>query len=339
MVCLIATRGENETADMFDAALQRRGVKAFWMTPGEVLDDVAYGVESTLSEECERGADASALIAGLCQVATGSRLHEADAVLSCAGDFARYFDSVRVLFEALGVVTLNTAAATRVSADKWQTHVALAEAGVPVAAAMLVHDNAEAHAAAGELGYPVVVKEPHGFGGYGVRKADNGAELRAAFEELHSDGGALMIEHYIECDGRDLRLLVLEGKVLGAFHRVAPAGEFRSNLTLGGTGTAAQVGRPERRLAKAATRALGLDWVGLDVGRATRTIAGRSYLPEGALFVFETNSTPGIDGLFTYGGPDVSDEIVDCLMRRCTRRPVARRQLAAFSAVGTVGAR
>jgi ribosomal protein S6--L-glutamate ligase len=44
-----------------------------------------------------------------------------------------------------------------------------------------------------------------------------------------------------EADGRDLRLFVIDNKVVGAMERIAAEGEFRANLHLGGRAREAKI--------------------------------------------------------------------------------------------------
>jgi [lysine-biosynthesis-protein LysW]---L-2-aminoadipate ligase len=60
--------------------------------------------------------------------------------------------------EAAGVRTLNTARASEICGDKWQTSVALREAGVPTPHAALALTPEAALDEIAEMGYPVVLK-------------------------------------------------------------------------------------------------------------------------------------------------------------------------------------
>jgi len=65
--------------------------------------------------------------------------------------------------------------------DKGQTRATLAEAGVPQPASVPVRDEAEALAAAAEVGYPAILK-PRGLGAsLGVVRVENAQELRRMF--------------------------------------------------------------------------------------------------------------------------------------------------------------
>jgi glutathione synthase len=70
------------------------------------------------------------------------------------------------------------------------------------------------------------------------------------------------------CTQGDKRILLLNGNPIGAFRRIPKKGEFRSNLSLGGTLARATLTKREKRLIKAVRPKLlrdGLYFVGLDV--------------------------------------------------------------------------
>jgi glutathione synthase/RimK-type ligase-like ATP-grasp enzyme len=65
--------------------------------------------------------------------------------------------------------------------------------------------------------------------------------------------------------GHDLRVLVAGGRIVGAESRVAAAGEWRTNLSLGGSSCPAIVPPHARAAALAAARAVSGDFVGIDL--------------------------------------------------------------------------
>ena len=66
----------------------------------------------------------------------------------------------------------------------------------------------------------------------------------------------------------DKRILLVDGEPLGAINRRPAAGEFRSNLAVGGQAEATELSERERQICAAlapALRAEGLFFVGIDV--------------------------------------------------------------------------
>ena len=111
--------------------------------------------------------------------------------------------------------------AVDIASDKGLTNQLLSAAGLPVPRAEVVETAEEAVAAAGRLGYPVVVKPLDGNHGRGVgldlRDADG---VRSHFPEAQrqSRGGDVVVEAFVT--GHDYRVLVIGGKLAAVAQRV-----------------------------------------------------------------------------------------------------------------------
>jgi ribosomal protein S6--L-glutamate ligase len=194
--------------------------------------------------------------------------------------------------ECQGVAFLNPIAAIAAARSKITTQQQLHAAGLPVPATVLVRtwegvEDALRLLPAG----PWVVKPAMGSKGRDVALARTAAELRAVFAlrweaDRHE---ILLIQEYLSTDAErpwDMRVLVLQGEVVGAMRREAPAGEFRANYSLGGTVAAV---RPEPAIAALAVRAaetLDLDLAGVDI----------LVSPDGPR-ILEVNANPGWEGI------------------------------------------
>ena len=85
----------------------------------------------------------------------------------------------------------------------------------------------------------------------------------------------------------------------------AAVGDFRSNIHQGGSAQAVRIRPEERKLAVAATRALGLDVAGVDIIRSER----------GPLLL-EVNSSPGLEGIETATGKDLAGQMIQEVERK-----------------------
>jgi ribosomal protein S6--L-glutamate ligase len=71
-----------------------------------------------------------------------------------------------------------------------------------------------------------------------------------AFKSVNAN---ILVQEFIkEADGKDLRLFVIDGKVVATIQREAMPGEFRANIHLGGTASIKANCRRERIAIKAA---------------------------------------------------------------------------------------
>ncbi|HVW71508.1 MAG TPA: biotin carboxylase N-terminal domain-containing protein [Steroidobacteraceae bacterium] len=100
--------------------------------------------------------------------------------------------------------------------DKVAARAAAAESGVPLlpASARHVVDIAEAKRAAGQIGYPLVIKASHGGGGRGMRVVHDEARLEPALREAARESnaafgrGEVYLEKYI-CRARHVEVQIL----------------------------------------------------------------------------------------------------------------------------------
>lgn len=215
-----------------------------------------------------------------------------------------------------GVPVVNPPRAIERSVDKFYTTTLLQEAGLPVPETVVCERAADAMAAVAAMG-EVVIKPIFGSLGHGmVRVGDAGVALRVvrSLEQIRS---VFYVQRAIDHGGRDLRVFVVGGRVLGAIERRAPEGEWRTNVALGGSARPAEVTAEMETLAVAAAAAVGADYAGIDL------LPSRA----GELFVLEVNAIPGWRGLQEATGLDVGAALVEHVERRIagaerTDRPV-----------------
>jgi hypothetical protein len=129
-----------------------------------------------------------------------------------------------------GVRVVNGWEAWQVEISK-ATQLSLLEAlGLPYPATRVIHDPADAAAAAVGLRFPVIVKPNIGGSGAGVRRFDSPSTLaRAAADraiDLGIDGTALVQEYIPAADGRIVRVEVLDGRYLYAIRIYTPGDSF-----------------------------------------------------------------------------------------------------------------
>ena len=166
--------------------------------------------------------------------------------------------------EAQGVRVFNRPAALLAAHDKLITARLLKAAGVPHPPTRRLTSPASA---AG-LAFPVVAKPRFGSWGRDVELCADGDALASYVGRMKSRpwwrAGAI-VQELARPHSRDLRIIVSGGEVAGAASRLAAAGEWRTNVALGGTVISAVPRSDARELAIRATRALGIDVAGVDL--------------------------------------------------------------------------
>jgi ribosomal protein S6--L-glutamate ligase len=154
-------------------------------------------------------------------------------------------------------------------------------------------------------GPPLVMKLLRGTQGTGVIFAESRASVESMLETIWSLGEDILLQRFIaESRGKDLRVLVVDGRVRGSMRRVGAAGEFRSNIHRGGKGERVKIGKEYEKVAVAAARAVGLQVAGVDMLETSK----------GPL-VLEVNASPGFEGLEGATGENVAKEIVKAAAR------------------------
>ena len=125
----------------------------------------------------------------------------------------------------------------------------------------------------------------------------------SAFQKLNAP---FIIQEFIkDANGSDLRLFVIGGKVVASMMRSASDDDFRSNLHAGGKATKIKITQQERKIAKQAAKAMGLNIAGVDILRSG-----------GGPKVLEVNSSPGLQGIENTNNIDVASMIIDYLEKK-----------------------
>ncbi len=220
----------------------------------------------------------------------GRKLSKPDLIIARTGSETSYF-MLAVLrhFERQGVAMVNGPVAIEAVADKLQTLQILARAGLPIPKTILGKFPVDVDIVERELKFPVVVKTLRGTRGNGVLLCAN----REQFNDLASlldgarPGADFIFQQYIAMShGRDVRLLVVDGKVIAAMERRALDGGFKSNISTGGQGFAFAPPPEMAKLAVSVADVLGLDVAGVDI-----------LFDKDGYRICEANSSPGFQGL------------------------------------------
>ena len=208
-------------------------------------------------------------------------------------------------FESMGVFSIASSQGIINSRDKWTCFQILAQKGIAMPKTTLgAHPYLEDFVK--DFGNkPVIIKILEGTHGQGVILCENYKNALATAQTLQVAGVKFVMQEFIaESQGTDIRAIVVDGQVVAAMKRQSKDGEFRSNLHQGGSASAIELSNTEKQLAVATAKALDLQLCGVDILSSKR----------GPL-VLEVNSTPGLEGIETATGVDVSTKIIQCIER------------------------
>jgi ribosomal protein S6--L-glutamate ligase len=248
----------------------------------------------------------------------GKALRDIDCVIPRIGTNTTFYGTaVLRQLEMMGVYTPNPSDAVLRARDKLRCLQLLAAQGLDMPVTVFgdnPDDTTDLLALLGEP--PHVIKLNEGSQGAGVVLAEKRSASRSVIEAFRGLYANFLVQEFIgEANGSDLRCFVVGKKVVAAMQREATAGDFRANLHRGGTAAPAILSAEEKRIAVRAAAALGLGVAGVDLLRSRR----------GPL-VLEVNASPGLEGIETSTGVNVSEHIIQHMEQQVAllKRPPAR---------------
>jgi RimK family alpha-L-glutamate ligase len=227
-----------------------------------------------------------------------------DSLLARTGSGTGYFNlSVLRQFERLNVPTLPNSASIEASKDKMYANQILAQAGLPIPKTMLTRFPCKAELVDKVVGFPCVLKVVTGSHGAGVYLCENAKQFEDLSELISSIDfkASMIIQEYIShSEGRDLRVIVIGGRVVGAMQRKSTDGSFKANISRGGQGEAYDVDDEMEMLSIQVAKVLDLDIAGVDL----------LFHPDGYR-ICEANSSPGFKGFEKALGINIPQKVFD----------------------------
>lgn len=277
----------------------------------------AIDVDPTSQELLERAKDradakpidpADFRVVGECFYARGERVDRYDALivrlLNPEGDSDFQFDYLDQLSKR-GVYVLNSLPSLAVAESKFLSSAVLSRAGFPVPEFAVVQ-RAEDAISFVERHRDVVAKPLYGFQGRDVVRVRAGDdEAIKKISRLIGDYRGILVQPFVPNPGRDIRAFVVGDRVVAAIFRIAPPGDWKTNVFFGGRVEKAKLRSDAEELSIRAAKAIGLEYTGVDL------IEG----PDG-LLVLEVNGAPAWSGLERATGKDIARSIVDLVLQK-----------------------
>lgn len=201
----------------------------------------------------------------------------------------------------MGRCVVNAPKAMEIAVDKYLCSVRLARAGLPIPTTIACQTWQQSLLAFDALGQDVVVKPLFGGEGRGILRIEDPALALRAFQTLHRLQAVIYLQPFIPHVGFDYRVLVV-----GDRHHVIRRhgnGDWRTNLSRGGTAEAVRETGPWIELGRQAAQAVGACVAGVDI------LPGR----DGKWYVLEVNAVPGWKGLQAATGVDIAAQVLDLI--------------------------
>jgi len=250
-----------------------------------------------------------------------TRLDDVDVVIPRIGASITEYGLAAVnQFDMMGVPLVNNSVPIARSRDKLRCLQLLSRHDIDIPRTVMARSPDQIGRAI-ELvgGCPVVLKLLQGTQGVGVLLAETAQQVESLLDTFWGLNQNILIQEFIrESAGRDIRALVVGGRVVAAMRRTAKMGEFRSNIHRGGEGTPIDIDPEYARVALEATAIVGLQVAGVDMLEAKTG-------PK----VIELNSSPGFEGLEAATSMDVAGLLIRYAVDYARQKMRARRMMPA----------
>ena len=209
-------------------------------------------------------------------------------------------------FEAMGVYTLNTAAAITKSRDKLYSLQLLINNGLPIPTTGFANSPLDTEDLIKMVGgAPLIVKLLEGTQGKGVVLAETKKAAESLINAFKSLRANILVQQFIkESNGQDIRCFVVNGKVIESIMRTAAPGEFRANIHMGGTAQPVKITQEERRIAVLAAKTMKLKVAGVDIIRG-----------HNGPLLLEVNSSPGLEGIEGVSNKNIAETMIKAIER------------------------
>ena len=204
-------------------------------------------------------------------------------------------------FEALNVYCLNSSTSITQSRDKLFSLQLLLQSGIEIPTTGFANSPLDTDDLIKMVGgSPLIVKLLEGTQGKGVVLAETKKAAESVINAFKSLNANILVQEFIkEANGKDLRLFVVDGKVVATIQREAMPGEFRANIHLGGRASVIKPTSEEKKIAIRAAKAMDLKVAGVDIIRSSK----------GPLLL-EVNSSPGLEGIEGATNKDIAGEMI-----------------------------
>jgi ribosomal protein S6--L-glutamate ligase len=159
-------------------------------------------------------------------------------------------------------------------------------------------------------GLPVVAKQLTGSQGAGVSILETPLSANTTLESFNKAGIPIKLQRFVKTNtsqqgqATDIRAIVVGNKVVVAMERSANTGDFRANLSKGGSGLKIQLTEYEQHIAVKAAQAVGLSFAGVDLMREGQKT-----------YITEVNGNPGT-GIIDVTGHNYFVDLVAFIAQR-----------------------
>lgn len=290
-ILILSTAPKSDATQKFFNAAKKRGHNPTIIHPNELYLFVS---------DSESGYDR--IYSGEGETAERIKAKEIDAILPRIHASVNYgIGIVRHFNQNLGIYSTQCASGIRAASNKWETHQKLSIAGVKTPKTIFAANPKHIKFLIDKVGgLPAIAKTIKGSLGLGVMILKDVEQTNSTMEALYKNNVDLLLQSFIDGNCKDIRAIVCGGEVIAAMERTGKKGEFRANVSRGGSGKKIELSKDNEDLCIRAAKAVNLEVCGVDL------ISD----PYGNSFILEVNAAFGMQ-VQEITGIDVAGKIIE----------------------------
>ncbi|MEM8669959.1 MAG: RimK family alpha-L-glutamate ligase [Planctomycetota bacterium] len=288
------------------------------------------------SQQLQKACEANdATLVGAAYESLGAQIESGRTVLSCEAGPLDRFDAILTRTMPMGSLEtitfrlsilhhlhaqrarpaiVNPPRSLEMAIDKFATLARVRDLGYSVPETIAVQSRAEAMAAWSALGGDCIVKPLFGGEGRGVMRITERELAWTAFSTLEQIQSVMYVQRFVPPGGRDTRLLVIGGEVLGIYRQNDR--DFRANVAGGGRSEAIELDQALVDMAHRISDSIGLTFAAVDL----------IHTSDGSPMVIEVNGIPGWKGAQATTQDSIAERIVRHLHACVRNRAAALKQ-------------
>ena len=209
-------------------------------------------------------------------------------------------------FERLGYCCVNNRTTINICADKYRNYVRLKDYGLTQPKTVLIpnKDMIDFSLESLDTRFPIIMKTLRGSKGIGVLFIESKRALDAIVQLVYKteEDSDLLIQEYIKTDF-DVRVIVLDGRIVATMQRDVVEGDFRSNYSQGGKVKSYKLTSMEEKECLLAAKAVDGIFTAVDFIPARNRERSPPY-------ILEVNSSPGTDGIEEANNVNIAKEVL-----------------------------
>ncbi|HLF62337.1 MAG TPA: RimK family alpha-L-glutamate ligase [Saprospiraceae bacterium] len=237
----------------------------------------------------------------------GEKIVGVDAIIPRIGASATSYGAAIVRqFEMQDVFSVVSSETLLKCRDKRTCLQHLCAQGILIPDSVITNNAQELRSSIQKVGpAPVIIKLLNSTQGLGVVLGETENSAESIMEAFLQTGEKVILQEFIrEVNGSDIRVFIIDNKIIATMERVAPPGEFRSNLHRGAAARQIYLNENECAVALKAAQVMGLQVAGVDLLRSQK-----------GPMILEVNASPGLEGIEGTSGKDVASKIIQFIER------------------------